>query len=152
MKIDGGASYLFASQHAQAKSAARFEAKGAFDALLAKETERSEPTVSVTIEQTDFTNMTRQGLHDWMNEQLRSGNMTVDESTAFLGLGGLVRADGGAVGDRWQGERVNFIDLAQNNLAFYLQRGDQAAADRLQKALDLMAQSQGQIARFDARL
>jgi hypothetical protein len=34
----------------------------------------------------DFTGMTRQQLFDWMNGQIRSGAMSLDESTPFLGM------------------------------------------------------------------
>lgn len=156
MKIDGGASYLFASQHTQANTAARAEAKGAFDALLTKETERSgETAATVEIEQADFTNMTRQELRDWMSEQLRSGAMSVDDSKALLGWVVDIRIDGngrvvGSTGD--DGARFNFLELVSGNRDFYLQRGDMAAATRIQGTLDLMTQAQGQITRFDARI
>lgn len=161
MKIDGGASYLFASQHAN--NTARMDAKASFDALLTEKTDRSERTASTTaapaeIEQTDFTNMTRQELRDWMSEQLRSGEMTVDESKAFLGWVVDIRIDqngrviSGGNDDRLSTERFNFFDLVRGNRDFYLQRGDIAAADRIQGALDLMERSQGQITRFDARI
>ena len=42
------------------------------------------PSSGVTT--TDFTSMTRQQLFDWMNGQIRSGAMSLDESSSFLGM------------------------------------------------------------------
>ncbi|PMR75322.1 hypothetical protein [Billgrantia endophytica] len=160
MKIDGGSGYPFASQHANA-NATRMDAKASFEALLAEKTERSERTAtqagSAKIEQADFTDMTRQELREWMGDQLRSGQMTVDESQPFLGWVAEVRIDqhGRAIsggGDGLSTERLNFFELLQGNRDFYQQRGDAHAASKIQDALDLMERSQDQITRFDARI
>lgn len=34
----------------------------------------------------DFTSMTRQEMTDWMNEQIRTGKMSFDESAPFMGM------------------------------------------------------------------
>lgn len=39
-----------------------------------------------TPKQSDFTSMTRKEMFDWMNEQIRSGKMSLDESSPFLGM------------------------------------------------------------------
>ncbi|PMR74675.1 hypothetical protein [Billgrantia endophytica] len=156
MKVDGGSSCLFASQHA---NATRMDAKVSFETLLAGETERSERIAtqagSAKIEQADFTNMTRQELRNWMGEQLRSGEMTVDESKAFLGMSAIVHPDpsmAAIVEARMQNERVNFFEAFQSNMEFYRLRGDSEAVERLQAAIDTMHQAQGQTTRFDARI
>ncbi|WP_147305162.1 hypothetical protein [Alkalilimnicola ehrlichii] len=145
MKIDGGASYLLANQ--QVNRAAHTETKApAFDALLTEEVARSAPASSslretVEIERRDFTSMNRQELRDWMNDQLRSGEMTVEESQAFLGWTVDVRIDTNGRAISHDGDyttRFNFLELASGNRDFYLQRGDLDMAQRIQDALDRM--------------
>lgn len=155
MRIDAGASSLFADRKAQETNTAREGAKTSFDALIAGETGRAAASASVAVEQADFTTMTRQQMRDWMNEQMRSGNMTVDESSTFLAMTALVYIgpDGPVLAeDRIHNERVNFFEIARNVMDFYLSRGDRAAADRWQDALTVMEQAQGQSTRFDARV
>ena len=86
-----------------------------------------------------FDSMTRQELFDWMNQQLRSGNMSFEDSTAFLGMTIKFDAATGQMVDmQTDTTRHNFLATARDGLAGALWRHDQPAADRLQRAIDIM--------------
>ena len=142
MKIDASAIYPFAGQRNHAPARANTQD---FAAMLSQRTAEMQGSPAGS-SRPDFTSMTRQELRDWMNEQLRSGEMTVDESTAFLGWTVDVRIDASGRAISHDGDyttRFNFLDLMSGNRDFYLQRGDLDAATRIQDALDLMERSQG---------
>lgn len=104
------------------------------------------------VSQIDFTSMTRQQMFDWMNNQIRSGAMSLDESTPFLGMTVKIDAATGAPVDMASDtEPVNFIDRARQGIAGALWRGDQDAAARLQSAVATMQRYQGQVAGVDIR-
>lgn len=99
---------------------------------------------------TDFTGMTRQQLFDWMNNQIRSGAMSLDDSTSFLGM--VLKVDaatGQPVDMASDSTRVNFADRATQGIAGALSRGDQDGAARLQAALAAMQRYQGQVTGVD---
>ena len=63
--------------------------------------------------------MTRGDLFAWMNDRIKSGDLSLDDSSGLLGLSG-----GGATGSLSSGamppedhERVNFFQLAQDRVA-----------------------------------
>lgn len=85
----------------------------------------------------DFTCMTRRELFDWMNGQIRSGAMTLDESSPFLGMTVHIAAGSGTAGLD-DTVRVDFTDKARQGIDFLRTRADTSAAERLQRALDLM--------------
>lgn len=102
------------------------------------------------IAQTDFTSMTRQQLSDWMNGQIRSGAMSLDESTPFLGMTLKIDVQTMQPVDMASDTTlVNFMDKAQQGIAGALSRGDQDGAARLQAALDTMHRAQGQVTGVD---
>lgn len=107
----------------------------------------STATISQTseIKQVDFTSMTRQELFGWMNEQLRSGKMSFDESTPFLGMTlKISAATGQPVDMATDSSRVNFVEKARLGLEAALLRKDADSARSLQTALDIMQREQGQ--------
>ncbi|RFA30811.1 hypothetical protein CAI21_04725 [Alkalilimnicola ehrlichii] len=144
MKIDGGNSYLFAGQQAQMKNAARTNDQASFKTVMAEESHRDvgkESAARAETGQTDFSHMTRQELRDWMNEQIRSGSMSLDQSSSLVAMTAAISVgpEGAAVDNaRIQNERVNFFDIAQNGLDFYLSRGDLNAAEKVREAIDIM--------------
>lgn len=88
----------------------------------------------------DFTSMTRKDLFDWMNSRIGSGEMSLEDGAAFLGM--TVRIPVGAA----QGaplalddqERVDFVRTARDGIAGALARNDAAARERLETALRIM--------------
>lgn len=144
MRIEAG-SYLY--QSGQAASAAT-----ASSALFAA-AQDVQPVASGSssgISKTDFTGMTRQQLFDWMNSQIRSGAMSLDESTPFLGMTLKIDAQTMQPVDMASDTTpVNFMDNARQGIAGALWRGDQDSAARLQAALDTMQRYQGQVTGVD---
>lgn len=96
----------------------------------------------------DFTSMTRKGLADWMNGKIRAGEMSFDESSAFLGLTLHMPVSGGASGfdDR---QTVDFVSVVQDAIALARQRNDTASLKTLEPALGLMQRYQGEVAGVD---
>lgn len=101
---------------------------------------------------TDFTHMTRQQLFDWMNGQIKSGAMSLDDSSSFLGMTVKIDARTGQPVDMATDlTPVDFMDRARQGIAGALWRGDQGAAARLRAALETMQRYQGQISGVDIR-
>src|SRR3546814_8810556 len=74
----------------------------------------------------DFTSMTRQELFDWMNGKIKRGEMSLDDSSAFLGMTVKIPVGSGqgapiALDD---GERDNFVQLARDGIAGAQSRND----------------------------
>lgn len=90
----------------------------------------------------DFTGMTRQELFDWMNGQIVSGKMSLQESTPFLSMTVKVSAvSGQSVDMATDTERIDFIERARQGIAFSLSHFDRENAERLQHALQIMQQA-----------
>lgn len=74
-----------------------------------------------------------------MNGQLRSGEMTFDESSVFLGMTLEVSvATGEPVDMATDNSRIDFTEKARQGIEFYQLHFDYAAADAMQDALDRM--------------
>lgn len=96
--------------------------------------------------------MTRQEMFDWMNQQIRSGKMSLDESSPFLAMTVKISAATGQPVDMASdGTRVNFIEKARLGIDGALSRNDADLAKRLQLALDIMHRTQGQTIGVDVR-
>lgn len=92
----------------------------------------------------DFTSMTRQELFDWMNGEIRSGRMSLDESTPFLGLTVKISASGEHVDMATDTERYNFVDRIRQGIAGANWRRDAREAARLEAARAWMLGSAGE--------
>lgn len=139
MKISTETTHPYASQRAQTTSATSAKATS-FSAQLA-----AASAENATGKQVDFTSMTRQGLFDWMNNRIRSGKMSLDESSSFLGMTMKVAVAAGPQPAEMATDttRINFIEKARLGIEGALSRHDQDLADRLKNALDLMRREQG---------
>lgn len=144
MRIDAGHSYPLAAQ--QPKSSAATHASAAFATLMASTPGDATQTNENGSTSPDFTSMTRKELFDWMNNKITSGEMSLDDSTAFLGM--TVRIPVGSspgtaitLDDR---ERVDFVQKAQDGLAGATYRHDQMSRKMLTTALSIMHNYQGQ--------
>ena len=89
--------------------------------------------------QTDFSSMTRQEMRDWVNDQIRSGNMTLDESTPFVSMtmkmpvGGFAEVDAAT-----DGERIDFTQRARSGIEGARSRNDDVTAKLLESVLQIM--------------
>lgn len=91
----------------------------------------------------DFSNMTRRELFDWMNNQIRSGQMTVDESTPFLAMSLKIKPSGEPVDMDTDPVRMDFIDIAKQRFDAAEARGEFEVADRWRIAWNSLQQLQG---------
>jgi len=139
MRIDPGVSYPVFIQRP------RSSADSPFSTALTAATAPAAPAGADTAAQPDFTDMTRKELFEWMNGKIRSGDMALDDSTAFLGMTVRIPVDAGqdapiALDDR---ERVDFMRIAQDGIAGALSRHDDATRKSLETAMRIMRSGQG---------
>lgn len=124
-------------------------------ALVAKSSQSgSAPsTAPASIGRTDFTSMTRQEMFDWMNSKIKSGEMSIHDSTPFLAMTLKIPVGSGQGAPEVldSQERVNFMQQVQDGIKGALSRNDQEQAKRLQMALSTMSRFQGETTRVDIR-
>lgn len=102
--------------------------------------------------QVDFTHMTRQQLSDWMNDQIRSGNMTLDESTPFMLMTMKISVDTfESVDMATDTTPINFFQKARDGIESAKSRHDEAGLKMLESALRIMQQRQGQTIGVEVR-
>lgn len=139
MKINTDSHPTFTTQRAQAAAATNTQPTSFSAALAAAKAD------TPSAKQADFTSMTRQDLFDWMNGQIRSGNMSLDESSAFLGMTMKVDvATGQPVDMATDSTRINFVEKARAGIDGALSRNDPDLAKRLQLAVASMQKLLGQ--------
>jgi hypothetical protein len=148
MQITSSASSIFAG-HA-ARSAA---ASAAHAAVTTSNSTDPLPSGSDGVKSVDFTHMTRQELFDWMNSEIRSGKMSFEESSSFLGMTLQVSAETGEPVDMRTDTTVyDFTAIARRGIDGARSRNDEAAAQRLEDALALMWRRQGSVAKVDMKV
>lgn len=146
MKINTEANHLYASQHTKKPAASSTNSASFASALTAATAE------TAAVKKVDFTSMTRQEMFDWMNSQIRSGNMSFDESTPFLGMTVKISvATGQPVDISTDNTRINFVEKARLGIEGALSRNDPEEAKRLQIALAIMQKNQRTPAGVDSR-
>lgn len=105
------------------------------------------------VETVDFSHMTRQQLFDWMNAQIKSGRMTLDQSTSFLGMTMKVSASTGQPVDmRTDTTIYDFADRARQGLEGARWRHDDREAGLLEQAIAIMRRNQGAVAKVDLKV
>lgn len=140
MRVDAGISFHHYSPSVKGEAAGTKNTTSFSTALDGTASEKEKATNG----KPDFTSMTRRELFDWMNGQIRSGDMSLDESGAFLGMTVKVSvATGQPVDMATDTTRIDFIEKARQGIEFLLSRFDYAGAERLQDALDMMLRSRG---------
>lgn len=127
---------------ASAKSAKASSASSSGSALTSA-SGASDQTSDGGVQTTDFTHMTRAGLADWVNSQIKSGKMSLEDSTVFVSMTVKIPAGGTYTGlDNHQS--VNFMQMAQGGITWAQQNNDPAMVEQLQAALGIMQKNQGQ--------
>lgn len=121
---------------------------------MAAATTEKTPSEDAGVRKADFTNMTRQEMRDWINDQLDSGAMSLDDSAnlVFMTVFAHIEGDQAVVDSHVNNERVNFFDVAQNIVDFNRERGDHAAVESFQMTLNILQQAQGQATHIDAKV
>lgn len=93
--------------------------------------------------QTDFTSMTRAELFDWMNGKIAGGEMSLDQSSAFLGMTIKIPVEAGQA--TWRpiddNERINVLQIAKDGIEAALARNDDVTGSKLEAALQFMPET-----------
>lgn len=149
MKIDAVANHQFIGQRTQTTghTTGQNDASTSFASILSTHATQAAPEDSSTpkgVNQVDFTNMTRQEMHDWMNGQIRNGNMSLGDAGPFLGM--MVSASDMATDTT----RINFFEKARQGIELALSNNDQITAERLRMAIETMHRNQQQGINADA--
>lgn len=146
MKVNAESNHLYTTQRAQTSTAASTNSTSFSSALTAATAETS------TVKQADFTSMTRKEMFDWMNDQIRSGKMSLDESSPFLGMTMKISvATGHPVDMATDTTRINFVEKARLGIEAARANNDPDLAKRLQAAIETMRRQQGQALGVDTR-
>ena len=149
MKIAPATSQPRLVQGAPSSTAASSNA-AAFSAALSTATATTSESDAAGTKQADFTSMTRQEMQEWSNEQIRSGNMSLDEGFSFMAMTMKIPVSGEpqATDD---GERVDFTQKARAGIEGALSRNDDATRKMLESAIKIMQQHQGETISVDTR-
>lgn len=96
------------------------------------------------VKQMDFTSTTRQEMRDWVNGQIRSGEMSLDDSRPFMAMTMKIPVSGGggelpAADDS---ERIDFTQRVRSGIEGALSRNDQTTLKMLKSAMQIMSQTQ----------
>lgn len=146
MKISTETSPLYSAPRTQPSSKPG-ASPSSFSSALAAATSQT-----LSARSADFTSMTRQEMTDWMNEQIRTGKMSLDESAPFMGMTMKISVETGQPVDMaTDTARINFIEKARLGIEGARSLNDQKLAERLQMATDRMHRSQGQAIGGDVR-
>lgn len=139
MKVNTASNHIYTTQRTQASTVAGTNPASFSSALSVATAESS------TAKQADFISMTRKEMFDWMNDQIRSANMSLDESSPFLGMTMKISvATGQPVDMAADTTRINFVENARLGMEGARSNNDPDLAKRLQAAIEVMRKSQGQ--------
>lgn len=146
MKVNMESNSFYTTQRAQTSTTTSTNPASFSSALTAATAETS------TVKQADFTSMTRKEMFDWMNDQIRSGKMSLDESSPFLEMTMKISvATGQPVDMATDTTRINFVEKARLGIEGARSNNDPDLAKRLQAAIEIMRRQQGQALGVDAR-
>lgn len=141
MKINTGTNHLYASQRAQLP-ATRNDSTS-FSSVLTTATAGTSKPDEAGVKRTDFTNMTHQELRDWTNDQIRSGNMSLDESRPFMAMSMHIPVSGGSTGELLaasQSERLDFTQKIRSGIEGARSRNDEVTRKMLESAMMIIQQ------------
>lgn len=144
MKIGEGINYPYTSQRPQVSSAERPASTSFSAALTAASTSSARPA--------DFTSMTRRDMRDWINTQIRSGEMSLDDSRPFMAMTMKIPAAGGAeLAVENDSTRYDFMQQARDGILGARSRSDDATLKMLQSAISIMLRQPRQAGGVDQR-
>lgn len=143
MRVDAGTTYLYASPRIQAAAGGSAATSFAMAVDAAK---------ADNIKQANFSGMTRQEMRDWVDRQIRSGEMSLEDSFPFMAMTMKIPVAGGnEVPAESDGARYDFMQRAREGIEGARARNDQATLKQLQSALSAMQQNQGRTIGVDVR-
>lgn len=105
------------------------------------------------VKQMDFTSMTRQEMRDWVNGQIRSGEMSLDDSRPFMAMTMKIPVSGagGELPAADDSERIDFTQRVYSGIEGAVSRNDQTTLKMLKSATQIMSQVQGQAIGINTR-
>jgi hypothetical protein len=139
MRIDAGTSYPQTSRGPQATAADR-SADVSFSAALTA-------TQADSTKQVDFTSMSRSDMRNWVNTQIRSGEMSLDDGRPFMAMTMKIPVSGGLGGEvaaETDGTRYDFTQQVRDGIEGALSRNDQTTLRMLESAKSIMLRQQDQ--------
>lgn len=146
MKIDIESSRTFNTQQVRAFDELDTDAisfSSAFSSAIAN---------SSTTKQVDFHNMTRMDMAEWANSQIRSGQMSVEESIPFRVMNMRIPVEEGqAIDISTDPTKIDFFERASSIVEFARSSNDPVLAKKLQAAIDKMYRYQGQATNINVR-
>jgi hypothetical protein len=146
MRVEASTSYLTVSQRPLSADRATASFAAALNATQADSTKQTK--------QVDFSSMTRQEIRDWANAQIRSGEMSLDDSRPFMAMTMKIPVAGGLGGEipaESDGTRYDFMQQVRDGIQGALSRNDDTTLKMLQSAMSIMQQKQGQTIGVNAR-
>lgn len=146
MKIDAANSYLYSSAAGQMQNAA---AVAPINAVA------NNSVAADQAKQADFSDMTGQQLLAWANDKIKSGEISLDDSRAFMAMTIKIPVNGasaGALQAIHSNERVDFMQKVRDGINGALERNDKETLKMLDTALSVMQQYQGQTIGVDTRV
>ena len=96
---------------------------------------------TASVKQADFTNMTRQEMRDWVNGQIRNGDMSLDDSRSFMAMTMKIPVVGTTSGELLaadDAERIDFTQRVSDGIQGALSRNDQTTVKMLESAVQIM--------------
>lgn len=105
--------------------------------------------------QVDFASMTRQEMRDWVNNRIRSGEMSLDDSRPFMAMTMKVPVNGGVSGELppdGDREHIDFMQRVRAGIEGALSRNDQTTLKMLESAMQIMNQVQSQTIGINTRV
>lgn len=151
MQIGSGASVFITNHHPRANNVRPQGEQTSFAELTQNRIGSGAPTADYRasdIEYADFTNMTAENLMDWVNGQIKSGEMSLDGTEAFVAMTIRMPLDGSAPGPM-ANEPVNFMEGAQKYIEYSAWKGDEEAVNLWRGTLKRMQEAQGQVSRLN---
>jgi len=150
MNISGVGSYAYSASRMSA-SGAGDSAPSTFASALSSVAGSSDQKGWAGGTTTDFTSMTRKDLFEWVNFKIKSGEIPLDDSSAFIGMTIKIPVNGAYAGLDDQ-ETLNFMQTAQDGMAWAQHHNDIKMLTSLTSALAAMQQHQGQISGVDVKV
>ena len=134
MRIDAGTNYLHASRRPPASDSDRATA-ASFSAVMTA-------TQGDSTKQVDFTSMTRSEMRDWLSPQIRSGEMSLDDSRPFMLMTMKMPVNGShELAVENDATRYDFMQMARDGIQG---AEDKTTLKMLESAMSIMLRQQGQ--------
>lgn len=146
MKIDAANSYFYSSVAAQMYNLA---------GVATPNTVVNNSVATEPAKQADFSHMTGQQLLAWTNDKIQSGEISLDDSRAFMAMTIKIPVSGAAAGALQSinhDEPVDFMQKVRDGINGALERNDKETLKMLNTALSVMQKYQGQTIGVDTRV